>query len=250
MSEWVTPPALRLETYVLPDSPNLLASTPLLRAGWKITLAEGIRGSQIKVPGITRPFPLTRDVHGSVIVTFVETPRGLLLRDDSVAHRCLAAHEFILDTGAEVCLIGPGSIALLSSMGSVPPMTVTGVGGMRTFPMDSGLLVVEPPHGARVPPPDGSAPPHSDHGPDGPALRFASLCARAFDDEGVFFDGELAVDATFDTGFPLPPSAQPAAVVRKESTGVFANPLMVALIVIATLSVVANILLGILLVAR
>ena len=45
-------------------------------------------------------------------------------------------------------------------------------------------------------------------------------------------------------------SAQPAAVVRKESTGVFANPLMVALIVIATLSVVANILLGILLVAR
>jgi len=45
-------------------------------------------------------------------------------------------------------------------------------------------------------------------------------------------------------------SAQPAAVVRKESTGVFANPLMVALVVIATLSVVANILLGILLVAR
>jgi hypothetical protein len=45
-------------------------------------------------------------------------------------------------------------------------------------------------------------------------------------------------------------SAQPAAVVRKESSGVLANPLMVALIVIATLSVVANILLGILLVAR
>ena len=34
-------PALRLETYVLPNSPNIMAASPLLRAGWKIMLAEG-----------------------------------------------------------------------------------------------------------------------------------------------------------------------------------------------------------------
>jgi hypothetical protein len=60
--------------------------------------------------------------------------------------------------------------------------------------MDAGRLVIEPPHGALIPPPDGHAPSPLVPGANGPALYFASLCARAFDDEGVFFDGELATE--------------------------------------------------------
>ena len=44
--------------------------------------------------------------------------------------------------------------------------------------------------------------------------------------------------------------AAPAPVVRKEQGGLLASPMMIALIVIATLSVVANIVLGVLLVSR
>jgi serine/threonine-protein kinase len=43
---------------------------------------------------------------------------------------------------------------------------------------------------------------------------------------------------------------QPAAVVRKETGGLMSSPMMVALIAIATLSVVANIVLGVMLVTR
>jgi len=44
-------------------------------------------------------------------------------------------------------------------------------------------------------------------------------------------------------------SAEPTAVVRKDSSGMMSNPLMVALAAIATISVIANIVLGIMLVA-
>ena len=189
-AEWVTPPPLRLETYVLPNSPSILAASPLLRAGWKITLAEGAKGSKISVPGVPRAFPLTRDKHGGVIVSFVETPRGLLLRNDSTAHRCLISHDFILDTGAEVCIVGAGAISLLGDMGTVPAIPITGVGGARTVPLDSGFLVIEPPHGARVHPSEVRKPSPADHGPDGPMLHYASLCAPTLEATEVFFDGE------------------------------------------------------------
>jgi hypothetical protein len=43
---------------------------------------------------------------------------------------------------------------------------------------------------------------------------------------------------------------QPAAVVRRDPRGALASPMMLVLIAVATLSVVGNIVLGILLVSR
>lgn len=47
-------PARSLEAYVLPDSPDLTAASPLLRAGWKIALSEGAKGSAIMLPAAAR----------------------------------------------------------------------------------------------------------------------------------------------------------------------------------------------------
>ena len=188
---------------MLPSSPNLLPATPLLRAGWKITLAEGPKGSQITIPGAPRAFPLSRDEYGSVIVTFVETPRGLLLRDDSIAHRCLIAHDFILDTGAEVCLIGAESISLLSGLGSIAPLTITGVGGVRTMPVDSGFIVIEPPRGATAQPPATAV---DKQRAGGPGVLYAHRDLSVFDETVVYFDGEPATAPD--------PATRPAAAVR------------------------------------
>ncbi len=49
-----------------------------------------------------------------------------------------------LDTGAEACIVGGGPISLLSAMGAVPAIPITGVGGARTVPLDSGFLVIDP----------------------------------------------------------------------------------------------------------
>ena len=152
-------PALCLHTIVLPGSPNLLAATPLLAAGWTINLFEGAHGPSITVPGVSRAFPLHRDRGGSVIVTFVASPRGLLLRNDSLAHRCMVAHEFILDTAAEVCLVGAESLDLLCELFSLGPQAFSGVGGPRTQTLDAGLLIIQPAKGAVLLPPAGTAEP-------------------------------------------------------------------------------------------
>ncbi len=50
--------ALNLHTYVLPESPSIIAVTPLLAAGWKFTLDASGQGCSVRVPGVTRAFHL------------------------------------------------------------------------------------------------------------------------------------------------------------------------------------------------
>ena len=159
-------PALRLATYALPDSPNILAAAPLLRAGWKFTPSAGSSEMVVSILGTTRAFQLHRDALGRVIVTFVGTPRGLLLRDDSVAHRGLIAHEFILDPAAEVCIVGLRSNFLLTNT-SVVALPLEGVDRTRRLLVFSGSLVIEPPHGGDATPEyDSLCAPGLDTGPE------------------------------------------------------------------------------------
>ena len=150
-------PPLRIPIFVLPESPNILSVTPLLRAGWVITLGigdgTGASGSSIAIPGVSYRFPLVRDSAGTVHVTFVATGPGLVLRDASLAHRLLPSFDFILDTGAEVSLVGASHIALLRELGVPPSVTLTAVGGLRIRPIDTGILLVTPPRGATSSPP-------------------------------------------------------------------------------------------------
>ncbi len=131
-TSWQLPPggdpptpagALRLHTYVLLDSPSIISVRPLLAAGWKFTLDAAGRGCSVRVPGVSRAFPLRRDASGAILITLVASSRGLLLRSESLAHRFLVAYlyDFTLDTGAEVCIVGAGSITLLREIGTLPP---------------------------------------------------------------------------------------------------------------------------------
>ena len=144
-------PALRLAAYAMPDSPSILAAAPLLRAGWKFTPPAGSREMAISIPGTTRAFQLRRDASGRVLVTFVGTPRGLVLRDDSVAHRGFIAHDFILDPAAEVCIAGLRSNALLRNTSAVA-LPLEGVDRTSRLLVLSGFLVIEPPHGGNATP--------------------------------------------------------------------------------------------------
>ena len=144
-------PVILLPALVLADcSTDLLSAGPLLAAGWVITLSAHTNGSHVVVPGRPQRFPLRHDHAGDVHLDLVVVSGGLTLYDDS-AHRRLPRLSFLLDTGAQVSLVGPARLALLTERGSAPSATVTGVSGPPVIPLDSGVLRLIPPLWATVP---------------------------------------------------------------------------------------------------
>lgn len=133
----------------------------------------------------SRKTTLSKAATGSTIII-----PGLLLHDDSLAYRCRIAQDFILDTGAEICLVEASSIALLSTFTS---LTITGVGGTRSRPVDSGFLVIEPPCGAILPLRVASTATVGNFSLGSSAMHYASLCAQIVSD-GVIFNGEPTVE--------------------------------------------------------
>ena len=108
----------------------------------------------------------------------------------------MVAHDFILDTGAEVCIVGASGVDLLTEMGTLRPLSITGVGGERTLPLDAGLLVVAPAKGATQLAPGHAAPPGSTAG----LVLFTSLCAPA---TAIEPDAAAVLAATvYATAFP------------------------------------------------
>lgn len=70
-------------------------------------------------------------------MAFGRSDPGLVLLDSSMAHNLLPPIDFILDTGAEVSLVGASNIALLRELNVPPTVTLTAVGGLRIRPMFS-----------------------------------------------------------------------------------------------------------------
>ena len=60
---------------------------------------------------------------------------------------------FLANTGAEITLVGPDSLSLLTSIGTAPARTVPGFNGALQMPLQTGYLVIDPPLGATAKPP-------------------------------------------------------------------------------------------------
>ena len=60
---------------------------------------------------------------------------------------------FLADTGAEMTLVGPDSLSLLTGIGTVTARTVSGFNGAPQMPLQTGYFVIYPPEGAVARPP-------------------------------------------------------------------------------------------------
>ena len=146
-----TPPAtLRVSVQVIPTPVNILAVTPLTEAGWTITLRGHADGSALSCPGCARPFPLRRDAAGNIFVDLVSDGGAsyTIFDDHAPAHRALKRHPFLLDTGAEVSIVGPQSMSMLRALGSVPAVVVHSFAGATSASLQTGVLLISPPAGA------------------------------------------------------------------------------------------------------
>jgi hypothetical protein len=140
---------VRISTMVVPTAINILATTPLLRAGWRVTLQGGTIGSTISAAG-GMPVPLRHDGAGNIFLEVV--PEGFGYTPYCAAdgaHRLLPRSHFLLDTGAEISVVAPQNIALLREIGTIPIITVTGFSGEPVFPSAAGVFCLYPPRAAR-----------------------------------------------------------------------------------------------------
>ncbi len=151
---------VRVSAMVVPTAINILATSPLLAAGWTVRLEGGTGGSSISVPGCARPIPLLHDGGGNIFLEIVPVGGivgglGFTPYDASVAeHRVLPRSHFLLDTGAEITIVAPQNMALLRDVGKVPLIDVTGFTGEAVRPTAAGVFCLYPPRGAHaVPPP-------------------------------------------------------------------------------------------------
>ena len=143
------PPAhIRATAYVIPDGINILSAIPLLRAGWIITLGAGTgqHGAFITIPGRAGKVLLRRDARGNTFVDLVAHDGGWMPVDGSGVSPRPGAHSFLLDTGAEVSLVGTGGRCFLRELGAAPRDIIKGIGNISLGNLESGiLLIVTPP---------------------------------------------------------------------------------------------------------
>jgi len=145
------------------DHPNILSTTPLMRAGWNIVLDGGTAGSSLVVPGCPRPFPLTLDARGNVYLNLVkprDVPIGTFdLYDPGRADQAnLFRAPFLVDTGAELTVLGGRAMAFAGAIDSIPLIPITGVDGKPMYPRHSGILTIRSPLGAALPLPSPTDP--------------------------------------------------------------------------------------------
>jgi len=148
----VEPASLLIPVLVVDGSRCILSTTPLVAAGWVITLSEDAAGSHLTIPGAPRRVPLLRDASGNYYVTFVARHGGLALRENSAAHRALLPYHFLLDTGAEISVVGMNQISLLRELGSRPIPLLHTVAGPPVPVLETGNLLLIMPAGAAPPP--------------------------------------------------------------------------------------------------
>ena len=147
-------PGVRVATMVVASTGNVLCITPLLRAGWDIGLTARAAGSAFTVPGVADPVRLRADAAGNHYLDLVPFRDGFtpFLPSDA-GHRAARKVTFLVDSGAEMTLVGPDSISLLVDLGSVPACAVVGFNGVGQLPLQTGILVIYPPAGGTSGPP-------------------------------------------------------------------------------------------------
>ena len=195
---------LRIPFLVVPGGQSILSTAPLVAAGWVITLSAADADSFFTVPGVPGTHPLWRDTAGNYYASFVVARGGVVIATQSAAHARLVRHHFLLDSGAEVSIVGPGGLSLLRELGSRPIPTLRAVAGPALPVLDTGILLlvlpagatrvvpvlpapparVAPDQAARTPGPDGSPPPGAAAAPEGgaqaPELHVAAARTSAF----------------------------------------------------------------------
>ena len=140
---------LRISMMVVPTAVNILATSPLLRAGWIVTLQGGEGGSTISAEGGVH-VPLRHDGAGNIFLEVVPEGFGYTpFRTDVGAHRMLPRSHFLLDSGAEISVVAPQNVSLLREIGTLPIITVTGFNGEPAFPSAAGVFCLYPPRSAR-----------------------------------------------------------------------------------------------------
>ena len=148
-----SPFPLRVPVQVMTTPTNILSTTPLTEAGWSITLRGHAGGSDITCPGVARPFPLRRDATGNIFLDLVaDGAAAYTVFDATNREHCLRRPiPFLLDTGAEVTIMGPQSLSMLRDRGSVPAVMVHSFAGASVAALDTGILLINPPSGATIP---------------------------------------------------------------------------------------------------
>ena len=148
---------VHLETMVMAEAGNTLCLSPLIRAGWDLAFTakpmgsgftlEGPRGSRLRVP-------LRADAAGTYYLDLVPHRAGWIPYDASLPqHRAGRKVTFLVDTGAEVTLVGPESLGILAGIGTVRARTISGFAGAPLMPLHTGYFVIYPPDGAVAKPP-------------------------------------------------------------------------------------------------
>ena len=148
------PAFLRIPFLVVPGSQSILSTSPLVAAGWVITLSSDSLDSHYTIPGVKRRHPLWRDAAGNYYATFVVANGGMAVANASLpAHAHLIRHHFLLDSGAEVSIVGPGGLSLLRELGSRPIPVLRAVAGPALPVLNTGILLLILPSGALQHPP-------------------------------------------------------------------------------------------------
>ena len=102
-----------------------------------------------RVPGVKHLCPARCDARGNYYVDLVPHALGLTPCDPrNPEHRTARRVPFLIDTGAEMSLVGPESMALLAQINIHPRTPITGFSGAASVPLATGNLVIVPPPGA------------------------------------------------------------------------------------------------------
>jgi hypothetical protein len=126
-------------------------------AGWVITLSEDSADSHFTIPGVSARIPLRRDAKGNYYVSFVPTHGGLTVSLGTTAEANMVQHPFLLDSGAEVSVVGMNKLSLLRELGCRPIPLLHTVSGPPVPVLETGNLMIVLPRGATPPPPRAAA---------------------------------------------------------------------------------------------
>jgi hypothetical protein len=123
------------------------------------------------VAGCARPVALRADAAGNHYLDLVPFRDGWTPFDPTdPTHRAGRKATFLLDSWAEMTLVGPESLSLLTAIGSVRARTVIGFSGHSEHPLQTGIFLLYPPAGAALRPLDVAAGEFEE-----PGITFGSL---------------------------------------------------------------------------
>jgi hypothetical protein len=151
------PAFLLVPTLVVGGSTCILSTSPLVAAGWVITLSDDSADSHFTIPGVAARIPLRRDGRGNYYVSFVPTHGGLTVSLGTAAEEGMVQHPFLLDSGAEISVVGMHKLSLLRELGCRPLPLLHTVSGPPVPVLETGYLMIVLPRGATPPPPRAAA---------------------------------------------------------------------------------------------